>query len=141
MASLGEAAADAADAAASAPAASTRLQTSCSSLQAKLEQLVAFADTNNRAGFVNSFVPLDLSKGIAHRGCAPNVLAFSPPESLQLATLRRSRTEPTPVPGHPPSWAQKTSGPTSSSSRPAPSQRRSGPILWPKWLRWRWEKV
>ena len=37
------------------------LQTSSSSLQAKLDQLVDLALANDREGFVNQFVPLDLS--------------------------------------------------------------------------------
>merc|ERR1711957_73767 len=37
------------------------LQTSSSSLQAKLDQLADLAVANDREGFVNQFVPLDLS--------------------------------------------------------------------------------
>lgn len=37
------------------------LQTSSESLQAKLDQLTAFARANDRAGFVSQFVPMDLS--------------------------------------------------------------------------------
>jgi hypothetical protein len=37
------------------------LQTSSSSLQAKLDQLAQLALSNDRAGFVSQFVPLDLS--------------------------------------------------------------------------------
>jgi len=39
----------------------SRLPTSSSSLQAKLDQLVSFIESNNRAAFVDQFVPLDLS--------------------------------------------------------------------------------
>ena len=38
------------------------LQTSSSSLQAKLDQLTTFAAANDRKGFVENFVPLDLTK-------------------------------------------------------------------------------
>lgn len=37
------------------------LQTSSTSLQAKLDQLTELAISNDREGFVNNFVPLDLS--------------------------------------------------------------------------------
>ncbi len=38
------------------------LQTSSTSLQAKLDQLVDLAQANDREGFVNQFVPLDLNE-------------------------------------------------------------------------------
>ena len=43
------------------PAPGAPLRTSSPSLQAKLDQLVALASADDRAGFVAAFVPLDLS--------------------------------------------------------------------------------